>query len=93
MSGKFCAWPRGVPLRNKGRQLSGEPAHGKWVPWQGLSRNSRLCTACVLHTGGKCVQGLLVALVERTGDNINAHQGGVGGKQMMAVPRTEEHAV
>lgn len=67
-SGKFCAWPRGVPLRNKGRQLSGEPAHGKWVPWQGLSRNSRLCTACVLHTGGKCVQGLLVALVERTRD-------------------------
>lgn len=47
----------------------------------------------MLHTGGKCVQGLLVALVERTGDNINAHQGGVGGKQMMAAPRTEEHAV
>lgn len=58
------------------------------VPWQGLSRNSHLCTACVLHTGGKCVQGFLVA-----GDNINARQGGVGDKQMLAVPRTEEHAV
>lgn len=43
--------------------------------------------------GGKCVHGFLVALVERTRDNINAHQGGVDGKQMMAVPRTEEYAV